>query len=405
MSAPTAPPRRRFRTLPDWAGPATRTVHGGRRPDLNAGAVVAPIYQTSTYRYPAAYSEAAAAGEVHLYSRHSNPTVAGAAEVIRQLEGAEAARLFASGMGAIHAVLWSLLNRGDPVVALGELYGGTTDLLRDFASRFGIGLHELTPTEAREAEPVVAPGTRLLWLESPTNPTLGVVDLARWSEAAHRVGAVVVVDNTFATPINQRPLNLGADLVVHSATKYLGGHSDLLAGAVVGSAAAVDRIDPQSTLGAPLDPFAAFLLERSLKTLDVRMARHNATGAAVARALVDHPAVARVGYPGWGSPAEETIAAAQMRGRGGMVAVSLRGGAAALPRFLAHLQIVEVATSLGGVESLASVPAETSHRRLSPAERTARGIDPGLVRLSLGLEEPDDLIRDLREALDRSAVG
>ncbi|HTS33081.1 MAG TPA: PLP-dependent aspartate aminotransferase family protein [Thermoplasmata archaeon] len=406
MSEPHGVPRRRpYETLPEWVGPATRLIHGGRLPDLNAGAIAAPIYQTSTYRYPAPYSEAAREGTVHLYTRISNPTLDGPAEVLRQLEGGEEARLFASGMGATSAVVLSLLKSGDRVVALQGLYGGTTDLLTDLGPRFGVPVREVSPAESADPETVVPRGTRLVWLESPTNPTLTLVDLRRWAEVAHDAGATVVVDNTFATPLNQNPLALGADLVVHSATKYLGGHSDLLAGVVVGPSALVGRIDPTYDLGSTLDPFAAFLLGRSLKTLSVRMARHNETGARVAAGLARHPQVLRVHYPGSHGSEEEALAARQMRGRGGMVSISLRGGAAAVPRFLRSLRIVQVAASLGGVESLVSVPAETSHRHLTPAQLAERGIDPGLVRVSLGLEEPEDLLRDLSEALAASGGG
>ncbi len=394
---------RRFEPLPEWVQPATRLVHAGRLPDLNAGAIAPPIYQTSTFRYPAEYSEAAAQGHVHMYSRLSNPSVDGPSEVLRQLEGGEEARLFASGMGATSAVLLSLLRTGDEVVALETLYGGTTDLLEDLGARFRLQVRTVPPDAAEAPESLVRRGTKLVWLESPTNPTLTLVDLRRWAEAADSVGAVLVVDNTFATPINQNPIALGADLVVHSATKYLGGHSDLVGGAVVGPTALLGRIDPKYALGAPMDPFAAFLLARSLKTLDVRMARHNATGVQVAAALKDHPAVARVHYPGHHGPPEEALARRQMRGRGGMIALSLRGGAEAVPRFLKRLRLVQVAASLGGVESLVSVPAATSHRHLSKSQLAARGIDPGLVRISLGLEDPGDLVRDLSEALTASA--
>lgn len=399
------PPRRRFEALPEWVGPSTRLVHGGRLPDLNAGAITAPIYQTSTYRYPAPYSEAAKEGHVHLYSRISNPTADAPAEVLRQLEGGDEARLFASGMGATSAVLHSLLRAGDQVVALQDLYGGTTDLLEDLRGRFGIRVREVSAAESATPETVVPRGTRLVWLESPTNPTLTVIDLKRWAEAAHAAGATVVVDNTFATPLNQRPLALGADLVVHSATKYLGGHSDLLAGAVVGASETFRLIDPKYCLGASIDPFAAFLLGRSLKTLGVRMARHNENGARVSAGLADDPGLLRVHYPGRHGPEEEALAARQMTGRGGVLSVSLRGGAAAVPRFLHALRIVQVAASLGGVESLASVPSETSHRHLGADQLAARGIDPGLVRISLGLEEPEDLLRDLGDALRVAGDG
>jgi cystathionine beta-lyase/cystathionine gamma-synthase len=399
-SIPRPAPRRRFRPLPPWAGPTTRLVHGGLRPDLNAGSVVPPIYQTSTFHYPAEHSEAAERGEVYLYSRNANPTVEGPEEVVRELEGGEAARLFGSGMGAIASTVLSLVNPGEEVVALSDLYGGTTELLHSLLPRFGVAVREVTDSDARAPEAVVSNSTRLVCLESPTNPLLRVHDIVRWARAANSVGAILVVDNTFATPINQNPLALGADLVIHSATKYLGGHSDLLAGVVVGASRFVDQIDPKRVLGSPLDPFAAFLLQRSLKTLELRMARHNTAGRAVADAIARHPAVARLHYPGRASEEDEAIATRQMRGRGGMVALSLRGGAPAVERFLNHLQIVEVAASLGGVESLVSVPARTSHTHLRAEELAARGIDEGCVRLSLGIEEPDDLVRDLTEALD-----
>ncbi len=388
-----------FRPLPEWVeGPTTRLVHGARRPDRNAGSVTYPIYQTSTFRFPAAHSEAVD-GPYH-YSRNSNPTVEGPAELLRQLEGGEVARLFASGMGAISATVLSLLRTGDEVVALQDLYGGTGGLLADLLPRYGVRVRTLSDGEARSPEAHVRPGTRLALLETPTNPTLRVHDIARWATACDVVGAHLVVDNTFATALNQRPLALGADVVVQSATKYLGGHSDLTAGVVVGPAALLARIDPFDRFGATLDPFAAFLLQRSLGTLALRVARQNENGRRVVEALHRHPAVTRVCYPGSGSPEEEGIAARQMSGRGGMLAISLAGGARAVDAFLHGLRLVQVAASLGGVESLASVPRLTSHRLLSDEARHARGIDDGLVRISLGIEDPDDLVRDLTRALD-----
>ena len=395
-----ARPRDRFEPLPSWAGLSTRLVHGARRPDYNAGAVVPPIYQSSTFHWPPERSEAAGRAQAYLYSRIRNPTVEVPAEIIRGLEGAEATRLFGSGMGAITATVLSLLGSGDEIVVLAGLYGGTTDLVTDLLPRYGVRVREVDARAAREPESAVGPSARLVIVESPTNPLLSVHDLRRWAEAAHRAGALLLVDNTFATPINQRPLELGADLVVHSATKYLGGHSDLLAGAVVGSEELVERIDAKGYFGAALDPFAAYLLGRGLKTLELRVARQNESGERVARALKAHPAVARVHYPGYASPEEEAVAARQMRGRGGMVSLSLQGGARAVEGFLSRLRFVHVASSLGGVESLASVPRATSHRHLSRAELATRGIDEGLVRLSLGIENPEDLERDLTEALD-----
>lgn len=399
-SAPPEPPAgpRAVRPLPAWAGVATRLVHAGRQPERNAGSVVAPIYQTSTFHYPRAHSESD--GGTYLYTRNANPTIELAEARLRELDGGAAARLFASGMAAMSAAVLSIVRPGDEVVALADLYGGTTDLLRELRERIGIRLRELSDRDARAPERALGAGTRLAVIESPTNPLLRVHDIARWAAAADRVGALLLVDGTFASPINQRPLDLGADLVVHSATKYLGGHADLMGGVVVGAAPLLGRIDPLRTLGATPDPFAAYLLVRSLTTLALRVERQNATGGRIASSLGSHPAVRRVYYPGSADADQEAIAARQMRGRGGVIAVDLAGGAPAVERFLDRLDLVHVASSFGGVESLASVPVQTSHRRLSPAELVERGIGPGLVRLSFGVEEPDDLLRDLTAALD-----
>ncbi|HZY70495.1 MAG TPA: aminotransferase class I/II-fold pyridoxal phosphate-dependent enzyme [Thermoplasmata archaeon] len=387
--------------MPEWAGLGTVLVHGARRPERNAAAVVPPIYQTSTFHYPSDFSEAREGGDVHLYTRLDNPTHEVAAELVRAAEGGEAARVFSSGMGAISSTVLAFVRPGDTVVALDELYGGTLDLLRDTLSGLGVGTRWVTAEEARAPEDVVQGAPKLVYVESPTNPCLAVHDLRRWAEAAHDAGALLVVDNTFATPVNQNPIALGADLVVHSATKYLGGHADLIAGAVVGTESLVDRVGEVSdNLGPTLDPFAAFLLTRGLRTLALRVGRQNENGRSVVAAVAKHPEVDRVDYPGRRSPEDERLAAEQMRGRGGMVSITVRGGRAAAERFLHRLKLVHVASSLGGVESLASVPSITSHRHLSNAELERRGIREGLVRISLGVEEPSDLVRDVTEALD-----
>ena len=393
-------PPSRFDPIPEWVGVSTRLVHGARRPDYNAGAVVPPIYQSANFHYPSGFSESVDRGGLYLYTRLVNPTVEVPTELLRQLEGGEAARLFGSGMGAFTSVLLSLVKSGDEVVALDVLYGGTLGVLSDLLPRFGVKLRFVSEEEARAPESVLTPDTRLAVIESPTNPLLTVHDIARWASAADQVGAILLVDNTFATPINQNPLALGADLVMHSATKYLGGHSDVVAGGVVGPANLLARIDTAGDYGAALDPFAAYLLGRSLRTLALRVARQNENGQRVAEALATHPLVERVYYPGRASAEEEAIAARQMRGRGSMVAVALKGGAPVAERFLRRLRFVHVAASLGGVESLATIPAITSHRHLSPEERVRRGIVDGLVRFSFGIEDPDDLVRDLTEALD-----
>ncbi|MCI4344296.1 MAG: aminotransferase class I/II-fold pyridoxal phosphate-dependent enzyme [Thermoplasmata archaeon] len=391
-----------FEPLPEWVGLSTRLVHGARRPDLNAGAVVPPIYQTSTYHYPAEFSEANGRGDVHLYTRGDNPTHEVAEELLRQSEGAEAAAVFASGMGAISGTLLTFLKAGDEVVVLDDLYGGTRRLFSDLLPGLGIRVRWVHTVRPDDPSGSVAGSPKIVFLETPSNPVLHVHDLEAWSSAADRAGALLVVDNTFATPVNQNPLAHGADLVVHSATKYLGGHSDLVAGAVVGPSELVDRVRVGTlNLGSTLDPFAAFLLARGMRTLSLRVARQNLNGERAVESLAAHPRVRRVDYPGRASAEEEAAARRQMRGRGGLLAVTVDGGSEGVRRFLHALRLVHVASSLGGVESLASSPSETSHRHLSADERSRLGIEPGTVRLALGIEEPDDLVRDLTEALDQ----
>jgi cystathionine gamma-synthase len=395
------PLRLRRPKLPDWVGPTTRLLHGGRMPDLNAGAIVPPIYQTSTFQFPEAFSEAASAGQVHLYTREANPTLETVEEMVRGLEGAKEARVFSSGMGAIACSLLSMLRSGDEVVALEDLYGGTLNLLSQLLPNLGIKVSWVDHSAARSPEKVVPRGTRTVIIESPTNPLLRVHDIRAWADAAEAAGAQLIVDNTFATPLNQQPLKLGADLVIHSATKYLGGHSDLIAGVVAGNTELVRGIDETRTsVGAVLDPLAGFLLARGLKTLPVRVARQNESGRRVSEALAAHPKVEAVHYPGRASAVEEEVARRQMSGRGGVLSIVVKGGNDAAQRFLRRLRLIHVASSLGGVESLASVPSETSHRRLSESELARRGISEGLVRLSLGIEETEDLLRDLVEALE-----
>ncbi|MHB8352808.1 MAG: trans-sulfuration enzyme family protein [Thermoplasmata archaeon] len=390
-----------FRDLPEWAGVASRLVHGGHRPELNAGALVPPIYASSNFRFPAEFSESARAGAVYLYSRYENPTQEAAAELLRELEGAESARVFSSGMGAIAAVLLTLLRSGEEIVAPESLYGGTLGLITELLPRLGIHPRLVPFAPATDPEDVVGESTKVVFLESPTNPTLRVLDLARWAEAADRVGAVSVVDNTFATPLLQRPLDHGIDLVVHSATKALGGHGDLVAGAVAGAEPLVERIrSTHLLLGSSLDPFAAFLLLRGMRTLFLRVAQQSRSAARLADALEGHPRVAQVFYPGRGSPEEEAVARRQMHARGGVLAFTVRGGGPAAQRFLGRLALVTPAASLGGLETLASRPADTSHAGLSASERQRLEIDDGLVRLSVGIEATEDLLRDVLGALD-----
>lgn len=380
----------------------TVAVHGANQPDLNAGSIIPPVYQTATYHYPAAFSEARAPGKVHLYTRVDNPNHTQAAEVVRRLEGAEAGLVFASGMAALSAAILGHLRQGDEILALEDLYGNTGTLLRDELPRFGISVRWVPSSQSSEVEKFLSPRSKLLLVESPTNPTLRVHDLAHWAEAAHGGGALLLVDNTFASPVNQLPISLGADLVMHSATKSLGGHSDLVAGVLVGRSDLLTRLHPFAyTLGATLDPWAAFLLIRGIKTLPLRVQRQNANARAVIDEMRRHPKVEQVCYPGSASADEERLAARQMSGRTGMVSIVVQGGREGARRFMGALRLVHPASSLGGVESLASMPVDTSHRQFSVQELARRGIGEGMVRLSLGVEDAADLVSDLRQALEK----
>ncbi len=384
---------------------ATLAVHAGHRPDPTTGAHGTPVYQTTTFLLGSVERCArlfAGEEEGGIYSRLGNPTVAAAEEKLAALEGAETAVAFATGMGAIAATLVSLLAQGDEVLYLGPLYGGTRALLHDLLPRFGLTARCV---EASELDAAVTARTRLVYAETPTNPTLAVHDLRQVAAVARRHGLVSMVDNTFATPYLTRPLELGIDLVAHSATKYLAGHGDVLGGFVAGSAALLKpvRLEGLRHLGAALDPHAAFLVLRGMRTLHLRMEAHCRNARAVAEALVDAPGVARVHYPGLPTHPGHDVAAAQMRDFGGMVSVELRGGLPAAEVFLGALRVIDHAVSLGDVCSLACVPAASTHQ-VTPADELARaGIAPGLVRLSVGVEDTDDLVADVRRAAESAA--
>jgi len=337
----------------------------------------------------------------HIYSRNTNPTVAAFEEKVRQLEGAAAATSFATGMAAISNTLFAILSPGDRVVTQKDTYGGTSKLFLEFLPRFGIEavLCETGDHEATERE--VERGCKLLYLETPTNPTLKVVDIARLAAVAHKAQATVVVDNTFATPINQTPLRLGADLVVHSATKFLGGHADALGGVLCGAPDWVRRVFHFREInGASLDPTAAYLLLRGMKTLHLRVRQQNESAQRCAHYLQTRPQVARVFYPGLESHPGHDIARRQMRGFGGVLSFTLHGGFDAVRTFLPRLRYAHLAANLGPVETVAGPPATTSHVECTPAERAALGIPEGLVRYSVGIEDTDDLLADLAQALD-----
>jgi len=374
-------------------GVSTRAVHAGSPAPAAGAPVVQPIHQTSTF-----YTDAVPTGEV-MYTRYgTNPNHVALAEKLCALENAEAALALASGNAACALALLSCAGSGGHIVAQQELYGGTLRILRRELPRLGIETTFLPGAEGwRDA---VRDNTRALLMELPVNPTLRVPDMADAAAVARNHGIPLIVDATFASPVNFRPLEHGADLVFHSATKYLGGHSDLTAGVVAGRAERVAEVrELLKSFGPVLDPHAVWLLDRGIKTLAVRMQKHNENGLAVARWLEQHPLVERVLYPGLESHPDHAHAARVMTGFGGVVAMMIRGGDDAALRVLARLRVMCVAPSLGGVETLVSMPRFTSHAALTREERAALGIGDGFIRLALGIEDAADLISDLDQAL------
>lgn len=370
--------------------------------DYPEGSPFCPVYQTTTFTFASsAEMESVVSGERvgALYTRYgSNPSIEAVEKALAGLEEAPAALVFSAGMAAIASTFLALGREG--IVAVGELYGGTQGLLENQIPALGIPVHWVD----RGDEPALAdalrePG-RLVYCESPTNPTLSLIDLQALATTAHAADALLAVDNTFATPCNQQPLALGADLVLHSATKYLGGHSDITAGALMASEPLVRQIDPwRISLGQMIAPETATLLNRSLRTLPLRMERHNHNAEQVALAMRDTPGVRRVLYPGLDGTDDATLAHRQMRGGGGMVTLEVDGDRHMAASVAENLRLFRLAPSLGGVESLVSQPCATSHHGMSSAQREARGISDSMLRLSVGLEDPEDLVADLQQAL------
>ncbi len=383
--------------------PETIAVWAGEERPVAAGAAQTPIVHSATFSYPDVDSWLAAAlgeGPGHIYSRNTNPTVAVFEEKVRLLEGAQAATSFATGMAAISNTLFALLNTGDRVVSITDSYGGTSKIFLEILPRMGVEV-ELVRTDDLDAlDAAIGEGCRLVYLETPTNPTLKVVDLARAAAAAGAVGAITVVDNTFATPINQQPLALGADLVVHSATKFLGGHDDAMGGVLAGRADLIRQVfHYREITGASLDAFSAYLLLRGLKTLDLRVRRQSDTALAVASWLSRHPRVETVCYPGLAQHPNHDVAARQMRGFGGVLSFAVKGDFDAAKRVLGRLKLAHRAASLGSVNTLAGPPAATSHVECTPEQRARLGIPEALIRYSCGVEAAEDLIQDLDQAL------
>ena len=381
-------------------GFSTRLIHGG---EGTTASLTTPIYETSTFVFKSAeeiqrYNEGGSS--LFLYSRYENPTVVAAEEKLAEADGAEASLAFSSGMAASSTLLLAFLESGDEVVCSAAVYGGTFHLLADFLPRFGIRHRFVSVDELRESEALIGPHTRVLWFESPTNPTLRCVDIRRIADVCRHRKVTSVIDNTFASPVNQRPLEMGVDVSMQSATKYLNGHSDVTGGVL---SARRQLIEPlalaRRKLGGVLDPQPAFALMRGLKTLPVRIARHNDNAMKVALAMEGHRRVRRVHYPGLPSHPDHDIAANQMSGFGGMVCLDLEGGQEAAFRAFDRLGMIKRAVSLGGIESLCSLPMLTSHWGHSDEQLAAAGVTRGMMRVSIGLEDAEDLIADLEQAL------
>lgn len=388
----------------DGARLGTKAVWAGERSERWAGATQVPVALSVSYGYDTVenWLEVAQGKKSgHIYGRNTNPTVAAFEEKVGELESAEAATSFASGMAAISNTLFTLLSPGSRVVSVKDTYGGTNKLFVEFLPRFQIEVTLCDTTDHTAIEAAIARGCKLLYLETPTNPTIKIVDIARLAATAHRHGALVAVDNTFATPINQRPLELGADLVLHSATKFLGGHADALGGVICGSRELVNRIYHFREInGACLEPMSAYLLLRGLKTLHLRIRQQNENALRIAQFLEAQPRVAEVFYPGLPSHENHGIARRQMSGFGGVLSFALDGGFDAVKRFLPRLRYANLAANLGAVETVAGPPATTSHVESTPEERAASGIPEALIRYSVGIEDAEDLIADLQQALE-----
>lgn len=383
---------------------STKIIHAGQPQGEDVASLTTPIYETTTFVFDSAaevrqYQEGGS--RKFLYSRYANPTVAAVERSIAALEGTETALVLSSGQAAASTALLSLLRAGDEIICSSGIYGGTLHLISDLLAKFGIRPRFVSLDELASIGSVISDATRVVWFETPINPTLRCVDIAAIAAACRARGVLSIVDNTFASPVNQHPIALGVDIVMHSATKYLNGHSDVTAGALAGPAALLEPIEKaRRLLGGILDPYAAYALGRGLKTLGVRVERQNATAMAVAQWLDNDARVDRVYYPGLPSHPDHALASRQMTGYGGMVCLDLGGKIDRATRFFDRLRLIARAASLGGVESLCSLPVLTSQWGHSAEELARAGVTEGMARLSIGLEDPADLIADLDQALE-----
>jgi methionine gamma-lyase len=385
-------------------GVFTQAIHSGDAPDEATGAVAVPIHMANTFAYPTAEDAAATfAGEVsrYVYTRWGNPTQAVLERRIAALEGGEAALATASGMAAISTAIMSVVKQGDHIVATKAIYSGTFNLLNQELPHFGVTTTFVDAGDPQNIADAIRDNTRIVYLETPGNPTLTLNDIAAGARIAHEAGALAFVDNTFATPINQHPLDLGADVVLYSATKYFCGHGDAIGGAIVGSQAFIEhaRTGILRDMGGIISPFNAWLILRGMQTLPLRVKRHNANALRVSRFLQEHPAVNWVAYPGLESHPQHELARRQMRGYGGMVCFEVKGGIEAGARLMNHVQLCTLTVSLGDTKTLICHSASTTHSTVPAEARREAGITDGLVRLSVGLEDPEDIIADLDQAL------
>ena len=392
-----------------FKGISTVSVHAGEYIDEVTKAVVTPIFQSSTFLLSDTDYQKILQGrerEINIYTREGNPTRRAVEEKTMVLEGGEDALTFSSGMAAISASLLALLKRGNHLVSTLDLYGGSSYLLRHDFPSLGIETTFVDSTDLEKIEASIKSNTRVLFFESLSNPLLKILNLPKIIKIAQEHELTTVVDNTFLTPYNLRPLNWGIDLVVHSASKYLNGHSDIIGGVSVGKKSLIDKIWKKMVrFGGAMDPHQAFLLERGLKTFALRMKHHNENGEKLARYLEGHPTIKRVIYPGLESYSQKELAKGLLkRGSGGMVSFEVKGGNEVALEFMKKLRIIREATSLGGVESLVSMPFNTSHAGLTKKEKESVGIESGLVRLSCGIEDPEDLIEDIDRALKKKGT-
>lgn len=382
---------------PDWR-PETQAIHAGVTGFPDRGAVTPPIYQTSTFQFhDTAHLNDVLAGKVEgdLYTRYSNPTQRAVERTLAALEKTESAIVVGSGMAAITTTVLGLLKTGDTILTTADIYGGTYHFFHDFLPRFGIKTIMVPSHEVEDLEAAMTPETKMVYVESPTNPLLNILPLREVAELGKKHGCITVIDNTFATPINQTPSDFGFDVILHSATKYLGGHSDIIAGAVAGPEEIIKTLRKTlRILGPTLDPFAAWLMLRGMKTLDVRVKRQNENTLKLAEYLASHPKVKRVFYPGLPSHPHHELAKKQMSGFGGVLSFEVDGTGEDAARFVESVEMMAMAPSLGAVETLITQPVTTSHRSFTPEDRKKAGISDSLVRVAVGIENIEDLIAD-----------